>query len=223
MDTNRSRIWLCADETDLLDLDRVLNQKQFKVTRISESIDEFVLSMYDTAGILVVDFRSHDPVKTMLKGAALLPVLMVAPQQFELPEDSLRISPDLSADEMAHHIQELLAGTSQFRRYPRVPVSLEARIGKTPYKIGNASLYGVWITGPLPGQPGESIELIVSMSDGAQVILDGNVVDNRDGGIAVRTRPRRDLDLVLWLHLILGELDKSPLYSDVDPFGPLFR
>ena len=116
-----------------------------------------------------------------------------------------------------------MAGTSQFRRYPRVPIALSARVETVEYQVANASLYGVWMTGPLPGHVGESIELDVTMSDGAQVTLDGTVVANRDGGIAVRTRPRRDIDLVLWLHLILGELEKSPLYSDVDPFGPLFR
>ena len=223
MGKKRSRVWIHAQENTLLDLERMLLSKHVNVTRLEGAIDDAFLSMYDTAGVLVVDHRSSNPVKTMLKGTALLPVLMVAPPHFELPDDALRISPALKPDEMAHHILELLAGTSQFRRYPRVPVALTAQIEKIQYQIQNASLYGVWMTGPLPAHAGESIELNVIMSDGAQVILDGTVVSNRDGGVAVRTRPRQDIDLVLWLHLILGELDKSPLYSDVDPFGPLFR
>jgi hypothetical protein len=102
-------------------------------------------------------------------------------------------------------------------------VDLAASIDQDDCRIRDASLYGVWLTSRIRKQAGDEVSLAVRLSDGAVVHLSGRVVTIRDGGLAVRTRPSKDADLVLWLHLILGELASSPLHADADPFGPLFR
>ena len=47
----------------------------------------------------------------------------------------------------------------------------------------------------------------VFMSDGARVNLSGRVVAARDTGLAIRTRPAQDIDLVVFGFIVI-ELDK---------------
>jgi hypothetical protein len=90
-------------------------------------------------------------------------------------------------------------------------------------RLIDISMYGVFIA-PIHGSGiGDEVQVVATLDDGAEVCLSGTVVNLRDGGIAVRCRPTHDQDLLLWIHLLLGELAKSPRFADLDPFGPLFR
>jgi hypothetical protein len=216
-------VWILAQEGDLFDLESELVARGIRVGRIDEGLADAALSLYDSSGLLVVHHRHPETVDALTAGAALVPVLAVAPASLNVPSDILRIEPHLAADEMCHHVLEILSEGSQFRRYPRVPVDLRGHMDEQACQVKNASLYGVWVAGHEALQPGATVKLDVAMSDGALVHLHGRVVAARDGGIAIRTRPVGDVDLVLWLHLILGALQNSPLYGDADPYGPLFR
>ena len=216
-------VWILAQEGDLFDLESLLIARGVRVGRIDEGLADAALSLYDSSGLLVVHHRHPEAIDALTAGAALVPVLVIAPASLDVPSDILKIEPHISGEEMCHHVLEILSEGSQFRRYPRVPVELVGHIDGQACTVKNASLYGVWVVGHEHYQPGANIELDVAMSDGALVHLHGRVVAVRDGGLAIRTRPVGDVDLVLWLHLILGALQNSPLYGDADPYGPLFR
>ena len=223
MSTKESCVWIFSQRTVFSALQEALVKRGVRVIRITDDVEDTALSLYDSSGILVIDYRHPAAMETLQTGSALLPVLMVAPAEQSLPPETLRIAPNIGTEEMAHHVIEILSQGGEFRRYPRIPVDLLGRVGDRAIRVRNASLYGVWITGLDAMDPGAALRLRVSMSDGAEVNLSGRVVANRDGGLAVRARPVGDVDLVLWLHLILGALATSPLYADADPFGPLFR
>jgi hypothetical protein len=201
----------------------MLIERGVRVTRITDAFADTALSLYDSSGLLVVDYRHAEALETLRTGSALVSVLMIAPSEQKLSPDTLRVDSNLPAEEMAHHVVEILSQNGGFRRYPRIPVNLDCRSEGRPCRVRNASLYGVWLQGLGERTAGSQVDLTVCMSDGAEVNLAGRVVGYRDGGLAVRTRPESDIDLVLWLHLILGALATSPLYADADPFGPLFR
>ena len=193
------------------------------VHRLSADIDNALLALYDSQGIMVVDAQAPGAKAAIERGLAFLPLAAIAPTTAELSQDIYRLNCALSASELAHHILELSAENTQFRRYPRVPVALRAVVDGVECQVSNASLYGVFIS-QVPGLTiGPEVEVSVFMSDGARVNLGGRIVAERETGLAVRTRPAQDIDLVVWLHLMLSELDKSPIYADADPFGPLFR
>ena len=109
------------------------------------------------------------------------------------------------------------------RRYPRVPVNLKGVFNGQDVSIKDVSMYGLWLETVIEDSASNVANIEVVLSDGARVHLSGTVVDRREGGVAIRCRPRSDNDLVLWIHLILAELADSPLHANADIFGPLFR
>lgn len=84
------------------------------------------------------------------------------------------------------------------------------------------SLHGLRGTPAGPFEPGAAVAATVTLPDGARIRLLGEVVDRRADALALRCRPASDADLLLWIHLLIGELEKSPLHGDSDPLGPLF-
>lgn len=84
------------------------------------------------------------------------------------------------------------------------------------------SLHGLRGTPAGPFDPGAAVAATVTLADGARIRLLGEVVACRADTLALRCRPASDADLLLWIHLLIGELEKSPLHGDSDPLGPLF-
>lgn len=84
------------------------------------------------------------------------------------------------------------------------------------------SLYGLRCAPAGALADGAAVDATVALGDGAQIHLAGVVVDRRGDTVALRCRPATDADLLLWVHLLIGELEKSPLHAELDPFGPLF-
>ncbi|MGC6418881.1 MAG: PilZ domain-containing protein [Bradymonadia bacterium] len=219
----KQQVWLYATEGTWQELAAALTTRGVVVNRISADIDEALLALYDSQGIMVVDTQAPGATTAIERGLAFLPLAAIAPTSAELSQDIYRLNCTLSASELAHHILELSSESTQFRRYPRVPVTLRALVDGVECEVSNVSLYGVFVSHISGLTIGTEFEMSVFMSDGARVNLNGRVVAARDTGLAVRTRPAQDIDLVVWLHLMLSELDKSPIYADADPFGPLFR
>jgi hypothetical protein len=190
---------------------------------VSDSSGERVAALaeatYGGRGLVLLD--AADPA-----GAALLarphlpalPVLALAGEAEALPPGVLRLVAGRPADELAHHVAEVVNEPRNLRRQPRVRVDLAASVGSTPARARDVSLYGLLLSPGPDLAPGTPVEVAVRLEDGAAVTLDGRVVARRGDGLAVGCRPCTDHDLVLWLHLILGGLERSPIHADVDPF-----
>lgn len=195
-----------------------------------EGIAAAALALYDGRGAVIVDARTVAGRAVLAAGAALVPVVAVAGGEVALPPGVLRLAPDAPAV-MAHHVVEVLRAPDDLRRHPRVPIALPLRIdslgaagegsGATLHTT-DLSLYGLRAAPAAPVAVGGAVEATVTLADGAQIRLIGEVVDRRADALALRCRPASDGDLLLWIHLLIGELEKSPLHGEIDPFGPLF-
>jgi hypothetical protein len=187
-------------------------------------IGEAVVGAYDGQGLLLLDAATEGGSEALGSAdVALLPVLAIADDEVALPAGVMRLPSSLDGTGRLHHVREVLAGPRNLRRHPRVPVDLPARVGPRETRTVDASLYGVRV---VPGGAlgvGEAVELAVVVGEGAEALLEGRVVAVRDGAAAIRCRPRRDQDLLLWIHLLLEGLEHSPLHGDGDPFAALFE
>ncbi len=226
-----SSLWLLAQPDRWQRLEQELHHRVIKVTRVSEGLAELSASLYDADGLLVIDREHSEAAQAINMGTTLVPVLVLASPDATLAEGILSLDASMDPEKMSHHLIETMNAGGDVRRYPRVPLTLMARV-ETPAQsydatLVDASLYGgrLELTVDEAHWPrtGVDVEVSVYLEDSAEVRLSGRVVANREGGLAVRLRPTNDSDLVLWLHLLLGELSNSPLYADADPFGPLFR
>ena len=149
-------------------------------------------------------------------------MLAVAPQSASLPDGVLRLDAMTPPDRMGHYVLEVISEETNLRRHPRVDLDVALKIQGQTYRTRNVSLYGVLIEGKTPWVSGTRLEILLSVEDGARLNLKGEVVAVREADVALRVRPVTDEDLLLWVHLILGELADSPLHGDFDPLADLF-
>lgn len=182
------------------------------------------VGLYGGRGAVLVDARGPTGRALVASAAAhLVRVIAIARAEHALPDGVLPLRPG-AVDAQVHHILDVLHATTNLRRHPRVPAALPVEIEAERAQTVDISLYGLWVapSGAWSATSGP-VELKVVLSDGARVRLTGHVVDRRGDGIALRCEPVDDEDLLLWVHLLIGALEQSPLYRDVDPFGPLFE
>ena len=218
-----ARVWLLAPENAWGELMDALGSKGVDVVRLAMSVGDAAASLYDATGLLLVDPEHAEAATALSTGATLVPVVVIADQETSIPAHALRLDVRQGPMEMAHHILEILNQGGNVRRYPRVSVDLSATVDGETFRVRDVSMYGAWIEPCLTHDTGDELEVVVHLQDGAQLTLLGRVVGRRSEGLAVRVRPAGDSDLLLWLHLLLGELAKSPIHADADVFGPLFR
>ncbi len=216
-------VWLLAPRTSYSGLESLLIKRGVEVHRVTSHFTDAALSLYGANGLLLVDADTDEGKAAVNAGAALMPLLAICSPQTDLPPKSLRVDPAEGDEHIVHHLLDVLNGGHEQRRHPRVRVSLKVLINGQTRTAKNISFYGVWLEPEGPWRIGESVRVQVSVADGATIELDGQVVAKRRYGTAIRIRPIEDQDLLLWVHLLLGELSRSPLHSDIDPFGELFR
>ena len=219
----RARVWLLASESARRGLEHALRERSIECVRVVANFADVAVSLYDATGLLVIDTDHPDAMNALNEGAALVPVLAIAGREVSLPAEVMRLDTTDDDDRMAHHIAEILNQGGNVRRYPRVAVDLPVQIDGQRFRLKDVSMYGVWIETHGAYKTGQDFEMCVTLTDGAPVYLLGSVVGERGDGLAVRVRPLADSDLLLWLHLLLGELANSPIHADADVFGPLFR
>ncbi|MEE2789268.1 MAG: hypothetical protein VX589_18165 [Myxococcota bacterium] len=217
-------IWLWAEDGRFESLERALVQLNHPPQRIHGDLLEWATSLYGRRGLLMVDGARPDVAGALVTTAALLPVLVLGHCEDVPTSVDVMVMEDVSdAVRCAHHITDVLTQHTGQRRYPRVRIHLIGELDGQSCAITDVSMYGVFVEqGPIPVDE-QRVQLRISLSDGAIVNLTGAVVNRRQGGFAIRCMPDADMDLLLWLHLLIGELEKNPLLGDVDPFGPLFR
>ena len=219
----RARVWLLAHAERLELLETELRGYGIDVQRVSHEMADLALSVYDTSGLLLVDGMSPDGLNVLGAGVALLPVLAIVGDQVNVPPGVMRVEPLDEGPALAHQIREVLNAPRNQRSYPRFRTDLRIGVGDFQTNVRDISFYGMWLETAGMWSEGQQLELVITLEDGARISLDGNVAALRDGGAAIRSRPQTDMDLVLWIHLLLGALEDSPLHRDADPFGPLFE
>lgn len=188
-----------------------------------DDMTQVILQLYDARGLLLVDASdAGGRVALDTRDSALIPILALAEPDCALPEGILRLNPGLDETVAVHHIRDILNEPGNLRRHPRVPVQLDATVGSTETTTRDISLYGVWVSPAPDHTEGEAVTVRLRVADDANIDLDGRVVSRRPDGAAIRTRPRTDEDLLLWINLLLEHLADSPLHADSDPFATLF-
>ncbi|MCK6569788.1 hypothetical protein L6V77_01610 [Myxococcota bacterium] len=136
---------------------------------------------------------------------------------------ALRLEPGLEPEDEAHHLADLLRATGEVRRHPRVPWRGDAQLGGLPVRVVDVSPFGIRLRGDVPLGEAEC-PLVVSLgAGGPEIRLLASPVGRHGEDVALRCRPERDVDLVLWVDLILSSLARSPLHREIDPFGSLFE
>ncbi len=208
----------------LTDLDAALQSAGVPVQHHEpDDVAQLVVQLYDARGLLLVDAHT-DAGRAALdaRDIALIPVLALAEEQIPLPNGVLRLLPDLDLDVSVHHIREVLSEPGNLRRHPRVPVELPVTVAEHQATTRDISLYGLWLSPAPPEGASDDVSLTVHLDSDAAIHLNGRVVSRRPDGAAVRTRPHSDLDLLLWVNLLLEHLADSPLHADADLFAPLF-
>ncbi len=218
-------VWFVGPETPRLsELERALSEAGVPVRRgAPDDLTQVVLQLYDARGLLVLDAGTKAGRAALdSRDAALIPVLAVASPDTKVPAGVLRLAPDLELPVAVHHVREVLNEPGNLRRHPRVPVVLPARVGAEPASTRDISLYGLWLS-PAPPPGADDVAVSLTLEDGATIHLEGRVVSRREDGAAIRTRPRSDEDLLLWVNLLLEHLADSPLYADADLFDTLFE
>ena len=219
----RQTVWLLAPTTKYKNLEQLFCNRDLEVRRVGQHFTDVALSLYDARGLLVVDAEDDECRKAIMAGAAIMPLLAICDDRTTLPPGTLRVDSTEGDERIVHHVLDILNHPSNQRRYPRVRVDLKVKAGAQVRLAKNISFYGIWVEPAVDCHLGERLQMAIFLSDGAQISLDGWVVAKRPDGTAMRVRPCDDEDLLLWVHLLLGELSKSPLHGDVDPFGELFR
>jgi len=217
-------VWLLADSGALRPLERYLVERGIDVKRAADhDLADVAIGSYDGQGLLVLDARRSDRLARLRSHEqALVPMLAVAPLSAKLPDGVLRLDAMTPPDRMGHYVMEVIAKETNLRRHPRVSLDVALQIQGKTYRSRNVSLYGILIEGECPWSTGTRLDILLSVEDGAKLSLQGEVVATRRNEVALRVRPVTDEDLLLWVHLILGELADSPLHDDFDPFGDLF-
>jgi hypothetical protein len=221
----KQRVWILGPLPRAAGLADALHRDGVEVvSATADDLAEIASAAYDGQGVLVLDLsspRARDALETS-PAVRCVTVLAVLAEGESAPDGTLPLPAEEAASALSHHIREVLAEGSNLRRHPRVPVDLDARVDGRPTRLRDASLYGAWIQ-PVEGvHRGQDVVLEVRLEDGGGVALTGRVVAVRGDGAAVSCRPRGEGDLLGWVHLLLGELEKSPLHPEPDPFGPLF-
>jgi hypothetical protein len=212
-------IWIVGELARAPGLTGALTAAGFDLSRASGVLDGLAEATYDGRGLVLLD-AADDRGRAALAdpGLCAVPVLALAAADERLPPGVLRLVVGHPLDELVHHVGAVLAEPRNLRRQPRVPVDLPVRIDGHAATARDVSLYGMWLSPGPALAPGTPVELAVQLGDGANVALTGRVLARRGEGMAVRCRPCSDQDLLLWLHLILGGLERSPLHADADPF-----
>lgn len=220
-----SVIWLVAESGGLAGLSAELAERGVELRRTGEGrLPDAAFDLYDGAGVVVVDARSTVGRAVLVDSArALVPVVAIAPPEVDLTGGVLRLTPE-APPRMAHHLMEVLAEPRNLRRHPRVPVRLPVRVGEQVLESIDISLYGLRVQPDGPWAAADGVRATaVYLEDGARIALSASVVARRTDGVALRCRPQSDEDLLLWIHLILEGLERSPLHAEADPFGALFE
>jgi hypothetical protein len=166
-------------------------------------------------------------------GAALLAGAMTAlgfqvvvrgDHEGKLPDGpGLRLPPGLSPEVEAHHLCDVLRTANEARRHPRVPWRGQAIINGVEVQILDISPFGLRIHGASWPDAGEHVVTVRLGASGPEIRLLAQAAGRHGDDLALRCRPERDVDLVLWVDLILRELASSPKHRESDPFGPLFE
>lgn len=129
----------------------------------------------------------------------------------------------LSPEDEAHHLADLLRASTDGRRHPRVPWRGRGRLGETDVFIVDVSPFGLRLRGAMPADDAE-YPVVVDLGEGRpEIRLIARPVGRYGTDLALRCRPERDVDLVLWVDLILAALAHSPAHRELDPFGSLFE
>ena len=217
-------VWLLADSGALRPLERHLTERGIQVLRAADhDLAGVAVDAYDARGLVVVDARRSDRLARLrAREHALVPMLAVAPKSAKLPEGVLRLDAMTPPERMGDYVLEVVAQDTNLRRHPRVALAISVSIQGKRFTTRNVSLYGVLLEGHSPWAIGTRLEMLLAVEDGARLNLQGEVVAVRENDVALRVRPATDEDLLLWVHLILGELADSPLHDDLDPFGDLY-
>jgi len=135
----------------------------------------------------------------------------------------LRLESGLDVEDEAHHLADLLRAAAEVRRHPRVPWRGEARLDGVPVRVVDISPFGIRLRCASSPEWAER-PLVVSLgADGPEIRLLSHPVARHGDDVALRCHPERDVDLVLWVDLILSSLARSPLHREIDPFGALFE
>ena len=215
-------VWLVGQVAESERLVAALQRHGLEVSPFMGAPDELLRRTYDTRGLVYVD--SMEPRgRALLASAAARSLPIVARGGEEDVTPGLPLGPELDAEAQAHHLADLLRRPAELRRYPRVPLRRAPRIGDGHCHTRNISLYGVRLEGTPPLPAGDFVgEFELPGAEKTVVRLVAREVGRTPDAVALRCRPERDLDLVLWIHTLLAALEQSPLHGEVDPFGPLF-
>ncbi len=136
---------------------------------------------------------------------------------------AFRLAAGLPPEVEAHHLCDLLRTANDARRHPRVPFRGRARLGDLKAEVVDVSPFGLRLRGTPAMVDGELAVAIPLGPSGPEVKLLARPVGRHGDDLALRCRPESDVDLVLWVDLILRGLAQSPAHGDPDPFGPLFE
>ncbi len=220
-----AEVWFVGPQTPRLSrLERALTDAGIPARHgAPDDMTQVILQLYDARGLLLVDAEDAEGRSALdTRDAALIPTIALAEPDRALPDGILRLNPALDDSVAVHHIRDVLAEPGNLRRHPRVPVALPAKVGAHESTTRDISLYGLWVTPASDHTEGEPVTVRVQLPGDATIELDGRVVSRRPDGAAIRTRPRSDEDLLLWINLLLEHLADSPLHADADPFATLF-
>lgn len=215
-------VWLVGRVAEDERLVLALQRHGLEVSTFAGAADELLRRTYDARGLVYVD--ATEPVgRGLLASAAARSLPIVARGGEEGTTPGLPLVPDLDAEAQAHHLADLLRRPAELRRYPRVPLRGALRVGDLRCPTRNISFYGVRVEGAPALPSGDFVaEFELSGPEPAVVRLVAREVGRTSEAVALRCRPERDLDLVVWIHTLLAALEQSPLHGEVDPFGPLF-
>lgn len=215
-------VWLYGRTGEEPALADALGRRGLAVAVHRGEVAELLRRTYDGQGLVFLDVAEPGLAALLQSplGRSMPLVVRCAPEGPAV--DGLALDGNLDLDTQAHHLADVLRDAGNLRRHPRVPVRREMRLAGLRVFTRDVSLYGVRLEGnpalpvgdfaaELEGGPGEPVIRLVVRE-----------VSRHADSVALRCRPERDLDLVVWLDLLLAALASSPLHRDVDPFGPLF-
>ncbi len=217
-----ANVWLVGRTATNEALVAALQRHGLAATPYDGAPDELLRRTYDLRGLVYLD--ASEPLgQALLTSAAARSLPIVARGAAEGSAVGLPLAAELDAEAQAHHLADLLRRPTELRRYPRVPLRCALRLGELRCHTRNISLYGVRLEGAPPLPAGDfALEFEVPGPEPTAVRLVAREVSRAPDAVALRCRPERDLDLVLWIHTLLAALEQSPLHGEVDPFGPLF-
>ena len=216
------RVWLLGVTGSELGLAEALVRRGVSVGIYPLGSPPMLAPTFEVPALILLDAADPDG-QAFLRRAedCALPIVVRSAPDVPVTE-GFAISAALDAEAQAHHLADILRDAENLRRHPRVPVRREIRLGEARAWTRDLSLDGVRVDGTI-ALPAGDFPAELDGGPGQPVIrLIVREVSRHGDGIALRCRPERDLDLVVWLDLLLGALAAGPLYRDADPFGPLF-